>query len=202
MKISIIVEGKTEKVFIRYLRRFLEPRLQGKIPTLDLSPYDGRIPTEQKLRRLVFNLLKSADVVIALTDVYTGTSPPDFLDATDAKAKMRSWVGNEPRFRPHAAQYDFEAWLLPYWGYIQKLARHNKVAPNGNPEMVNHHNPPSQRLAEIFRIGERPGHYVKPRDAGRILEKNDLSVAVAACSELKAFVDTILTTCGADPALQ
>jgi hypothetical protein len=45
------------------------------MPTLDFVPYDGRIPTGDKLRRVVANLqtlrTKPADAVIALTDVYT-----------------------------------------------------------------------------------------------------------------------------------
>ncbi len=110
MKISIIVEGKTEKAFMLHLRKYLKKRLPTRMPKLDPVPYDGRIPKEKKLKRLVENLLQgsnAADYVIALTDVYTGTNPPDFENAADAKAKMRSWVGNEPRFHPHAAQYDF-----------------------------------------------------------------------------------------------
>lgn len=199
MKIAIIVEGKTEKAFLPHLRDFLKNRLAGETPKLDVLPYDGRIPKEDKLRRVVENLLrggKPADHVIALTDVYTGGTSPDFLDAQDAKKKMRQWVGAEPRFHPHVAQYDFEAWLLPYWPTIQKLAKHNKGAPGGNPETVNHHNPPAYRIKEIFEIGKCRESYVKPRDAARILRENDLSVAVAQCSELKAMINTILSLCG------
>jgi len=134
--------------------------------------------------------------VIALTDVYTGTTPPDFIDAQDAKNKMRRWVGEEPRFHPHVAQYDFEAWLLPYWGTIQKLAKHNKGAPSGNPETVNHQNPPAHRIREIFEIGGCQDSYVKPRDAARILRKNDLAVAIAQCAELKSMINTIFSVCG------
>ncbi|MCP4699339.1 MAG: DUF4276 family protein, partial [Gammaproteobacteria bacterium] len=65
------------------------------------------------------------------------------------------WVGKEPRFHPHAAQYDFEAWLLPYWTTIQRLAGHNKTAPGGVPEAVNHNKPPAYHIKEIFRIGNR-----------------------------------------------
>jgi len=199
MKICIIVEGKTEKAFIPYLRKFLEPRLPGRMPKLDIFPYDGRIPMNDKLKRIMTNLLRgrnSADYVVALTDVNTGTNPPDFTNAQDAKNKMRQWVGNEPRFNPHAAQYDFEAWLLPYWSTIQRLAEHNKTAPVGNPETVNHNKPPSKRIEEIFEIGRCRDSYIKPRDAGRILRDNDLSVAIACCSELKALVNTILSICG------
>ncbi len=199
MKISIIVEGRTEKAFLPYLRNFLKKRLAGGMPKLDVFPYDGRIPKGDKLRRIISSLLggkKPADHVIALTDVYTGTNPPDFIDAKEAKNKMRQWVGEEPRFHPHAAQYDFEAWLLPYWSTIQKLAKHNKAAPGGHPETVNHQNPPAYRIKEIFETGKCRDSYVKPRDAGRILRENDLLTAVNQCSELKAFVNTLLSICG------
>ncbi|MFP4309974.1 MAG: DUF4276 family protein [Desulfococcaceae bacterium] len=133
--------------------------------------------------------------MIALTDIYTGASPPDFIGAQDAKNKMRQWVGCERRFHPHAARYDFEAWLLPYWPTIQKLAKHNKGAPGGNPETVNHNNPPAHRIREIFEIGKCRDSYVKPRDAGRILRENNLSTAIDQCSELKSLINTILSVC-------
>ena len=199
MKITIIVEGKTEETFMPHLRRYLKSRLAGQMPKLDTSIYNGRIPKEDKLKRTVEIELggrDASDHVLALTDVYTGTNPPDFLDANDAKAKMRAWVGNEPRFHPHAAQHDFEAWLLPYWPMIQRLAGHNKTAPSGQPETVNHNNPPSYRIKEIFEIGRCRDSYVKPRDAGRILRDNDLSVAINQCPELKAFINTILSVSG------
>jgi hypothetical protein len=199
MKIAFIIEGKTEKAFVPYLRDFLMPRLQNKMPRIDCVPYDGRIPTGEKLKRVVSNLLtgvRPADHVIALTDVYTGSHPPDFHDATDAKTKMQQWVGHISQFHPHAAQYDFEAWLLPYWATIQRLAGHNKTAPSGNPEMVNHDNPPAYRIKEIFEIGQCRDSYIKPRDAGRILRENDLLEAVQLCPELKALVNTILRISG------
>jgi len=198
MKIALIVEGKTETAFLPHLRRLLQPRLEGNMPKLDPFPCDGRIPVKDKLKRVVQNLLSgrnAADHVIALTDVYTGSRPPDFTDALEAKNKMRRWVGAEPRFHPHAAQYDFEAWLLPYWPTIQKLAGHNQAAPGMNPEKINHENPPAHRIKAIFEAGQCRDSYVKPRDAGRILRDNDLSVSIAQCSELKAFLNTIISIC-------
>jgi hypothetical protein len=134
--------------------------------------------------------------VIALTDVYTGSNPPEFRNAEDAKEKMRQWVGVEPRFHPHVALHDFEAWLLPYWASIQDLTGHNKKAPAGQPETVNHNNPPAYRIKEIFELGQCRDSYVKPRDAGRILSKNDLAVAVNECPELKSLVNTIISVSG------
>ncbi|HBL29619.1 MAG TPA: hypothetical protein DD490_22525 [Acidobacteria bacterium] len=196
MKITILVEGATERVFLPPLRDFLKRHLT-QMPSLSVRPYDGRIPKGDKLRRIVEDLLTkrpTSDAVIALTDVYTGTS--DFADAADAKAKMNEWVGGNKRFHPHVAQHDFEAWLLPFWPTIQKLAKHNLRAPSGPPEQVNHGNPPARRIKEIFERGKCRDSYVKPRDALRILRDNDLSVAIEACPELKALVNTILRLSG------
>lgn len=194
MRSAILVEGKTEKAFMPSLRNFLSSRLQ-QMPQLDSKPYNGRIPKKDKLRRVVENHLTidNYDVVIALTDVYTGTN--DFIDAADAKKQMREWVGNNPKFYPHAAQHDFEAWLLPFWSTIQKLAKHNKSAPSGKPEQINHNKPPSRHIKEIFELGKCWDSYVKPRDAKRILEGKNLRDAALVCPELKAFLNTILELC-------
>lgn len=201
MKISVLVEGKTERAFKPHLVEFLKSRLAGRMPSVDFFPYVGRIPKEDRLRRTVEGLLRNgkvpSDAVIALTDVYTGTN--DFVDAADAKKKMRAWVGQNADFHPHAAQYDFEAWLLPFWSDIQSLAGHNKGAPSGAPETVNHNRPPSHHIREIFRTGSRRDDYSKPRDANRILRGKDLTVPANICPELKAFLNTILTLSGAGP---
>jgi hypothetical protein len=197
VRIAIIVEGKTEKAFMPYLRAYLKNHLTDKMPKIISYCYDGRIPKGDKLKRVVGNLLNgktAADHVIALTDVYTGDS--DFKDAADAKLKMENWVGEETRFYPHVAQYEFEAWLLPYWATIQKLAGHNKNTPSGNPETVNHDRPPASHIKEIFEAGKCRDSYVKPRDAGRILKENDLSIAINQCAELKTLVNTIISLSG------
>ena len=199
MRIAIICEGKTEKAFKAHLQDFLKTRLAGKMPKLDIVQYDGRIPTGPKLKRIVVRLLANsktpADAVIALTDVYTGSQPPEFETANVAKDKMREWVGDEKRFYPHTALHDFEAWLLPFWDRIQKLAGSNRAKPGTNPESVNHGKPPAHLLEEVFRTGQKGRAYVKPRDAGRILEGQSLLVAAEACQELKAFLNTILKLC-------
>jgi hypothetical protein len=201
LKISILVEGKTEMAFKPHLQSFLESRLAGRMPRLDMFAYDGRIPKERQLFRIVQKLLSygnpPSDAVVALTDVYTGSN--DFVDAADAIAQMRAWVGSEPRFYPHAAQYEFEAWLLPYWGEIQHIAGHNRNAPPGNPETVDHNRPPSYYIREIFRIGERRNTYSKPRDANRILRGKDLSLGARICPTLKSFLNTILNLSGGTP---
>jgi uncharacterized protein DUF4276 len=184
-----------------HLRAFLESKLAGRMPRLDFFPYDGRIPIGDKLKRVVEDLLgkgpSASDAVLALTDVYTGTN--DFTNAIDAKAKMQAWVGQNSRFYAHAAQYDFEAWLLPYWDEIQRIAGHNRNPPPGQPEAVDHNRPPSYHIREIFRIGSCRDDYSKVRDANRILRGKDLSVAALRCPELKAFINTIIQLSGGTP---
>jgi hypothetical protein len=195
VKIAILVEGATEVAFKEKLCTFLKTRLNQRMPRLKFISQHGRIPKEDKLRRVIENLLAGKDAydaVIALTDVYTGTN--DFRDANDAKDKMRQWVNNNPQFHPHAALHDFEAWLLPYWSTIQDLAHHRHSAPSGSPETVNHHRPPSYRIKEIFRAGGWQD-YSKPIHGKKILEKNELMLAIQACPELKSFVNTILSLC-------
>ncbi|MBU6385876.1 MAG: DUF4276 family protein [Planctomycetes bacterium] len=200
MRIAILVEGRTERVFQPFLRSFLSVHLQGQMPKLDFVPQDGGIPTNDKLLRVVEYLLNDrkspADAVIALTDVYTGKNPPVFLDANDAKQKLHQWVRGNPNFYPHVALYDFEAWLLPYWSKIQRLARTNRTPPSTNPEAVNHGNPPAYRLQEVFRTGGHKKSYSKTIDAPRILNGEDLLVSINACSELKSFVNRIIELCG------
>jgi hypothetical protein len=64
VKITILVEGKTERVFLPHLRDFIETRgLAGKMPLLHAYTYDGRIPKGEKLRRVVADLLAGAQYV-------------------------------------------------------------------------------------------------------------------------------------------
>lgn len=194
MKITIICEGKTEKAFKPCLHSFLKQRLPGQMPFLTFDVHNGAIPTDGKLKRVVHNLLRTgkrpSDAVIALTDVY-----PAFADSSDARRRMRQWVGKEPKFHPHVALHDFEAWLLPYWDRIKQLAGSNSAPFGASPEAVNHVNPPAHRLARLFEAGKCRDSYSKPRDASRILRDADLTIAINACPELKAFVNTILGLC-------
>jgi hypothetical protein len=199
VKITILVEGKTEQAFRPHLIAFLKPRLLDRMPRLDMFLYHGRIPMGEDLRRKVETLLggrRPSDAVIGLTDVYTGTN--DFVDAADAKAKMRQWVNHNPGFYPHVAQHDFEAWLLPYWSEIQRVAGHNRKAPHGPPEAVNHRRPPSAHIREIFEIGKCRDSYSKPRDAARILRDKDLAIAAEQCPEFKSFLSTIIMLSGGE----
>ena len=198
-RIAIIVEGATEKAFEKPLRSYLSERLADRMPSMKFISEDGRIPTGDKIKRDVERLLeKNYDEVVALTDVYTGSNPPEFSDAADAKAKMRQWVGPDPRFHPHAAQYEFEAWLFPFWSRIQSLSGSNRRCPSQTPETVNHDKPSAAHLNEVFRTGKNKRAYSKTRDGMAILRGQDIAVSAAACPELEAFLNTILSLSGGE----
>ena len=196
MKIVLLVEGRTEKAFLPILRAYIHGRLppDKDRPKLSVNRYDGRIPKQERLKKIVENEVRSgADAVIALTDVYTGST--DFKNADDAKKKMADWCNQHPSFYPHAALHDFEAWLLPYWDEIKTLSGSDRAAPAISPESVDHNKPPARLLAEVFLQGSKGRAYSKPRDAARILDKKDLTIAANSCSELKSFLNRILLLC-------
>ena len=91
MRIAILVEGKTEKAFIPHLRNFLELRLPGRMPKLDCVPFDGRLPTGDKMKRVVDRLLSDrkhpADIIIALTEYIQGPHRPISLMPQMLKGK-------------------------------------------------------------------------------------------------------------------
>jgi len=190
MKIAVLIEGETEQAFKQAIVRFLKIRLASNMPKLKFYPYKGQIPKDKKLKRVVNNFLRTHNAVIVLTDVYTGSR--DFMNAKDAKRKMKEWVGETDNFFPHVGCHDFEAWLISYWDDIQKIAGHNKSKPGNNPEKINHQKPPAYHIKEIFELGRCRDGYKKPRDGMRILRNKDLIISANECPELKAFLNTIL----------
>lgn len=195
VKISILVEGKTERAFKPHLITFLTSKLRGQMPRLDMFPYDGRIPTGAKLRRVVEDLLsigqRRSDAVIALTDVYTGTNA--FSDAADAKAKCAHGLVLMQGFIHTWRSTISKAGCCRIGPIYSKSLG---TAPGGPPEQVDHNRPPSYHVKEIFRNGTCRDDYSKARDANRILQGQDLGIAASLCPELKAFLNTIIGLSG------
>jgi hypothetical protein len=196
MKIVLLVEGKTETAFQEKLGAFLGERCeqQGK-PKIGLrtKPMDTRLMNAERVRERVMMSFRDPDVtrVLALVDVY-----PRFESAQEAKTFLRKAVGDEPRFHAHAAQFDFEAWLLPYWDDICKCLKVRKQKPAANPEQVNCLKPPSQHLIELYHLAKPPRSYDKARDGKAILRDKDLTVAANQCPELKDLLNTLLGCAG------
>jgi len=165
---------------------------------LEIKSLKGSLFSE-KLVRLVAQYASRNDVVgiVTVTDVY-----PKFRGAADAKTALRRHVGNsagEKAFRAHAAQYELEAWLLPFWDEIARsLGRTAERAkrPAGKPEEVNSQRPPSKHLEELFNRAGRK--YDKVRYASQWLTAGRLEAAATHCPELKDFLNSILELAGAE----
>ena len=189
-----MVEGKTEKALTEVLKKFLddqatrEGRPRVKVKT---KPLDTRLLNPERVRDQVALSLRDQQVVcvVGLVDVY-----PRFRSAQEAKEFLRQAASGEPKFHAHAAQFEVEAWLLPYWQEICRKLGVQRQPPGGNPEQVDLQRPPSRHLADLYRLANRP--YDKPRDAKSILNGKDLLVAANQCPEFKELLNTLLHCAG------
>ncbi len=194
MRIVLLTEGKTETALTDVLRDFLNerasregrPRIGLRTKRLDTRFLDLRRTSDEVVRSL-----RDPEVVcvVGLVDVY-----PYFASAQEAKQFLRRAAAEEPKFYAHAAQFETEAWLLPYWDEICRRLGVWRQPPGGNPEEVDLEHPPSRHLSDLFRLARRS--YNKPADARAILERNGLVAAASQCPELRSFLNTLLTSAG------
>ena len=105
--------------------------------------------------------------------------------------KIRDFIQDQLRERLADAE-----WLLPYRYTIKRLSGTNRPRIQGQPEQVDHNQPPAHRLKDTFRLGAKGRHYAETRDAARILRDQDLMVAIKAYPELKGLANTILCQYG------
>lgn len=170
------------------------------MPKLIARPLNSNVPPRRELIKIVRTLLQDeSDHVIILTDV---KGQNNFKDAQDAIAEIKSRLLDplevDPRVFVHAAQYEIEAWLIPYWPRIQKLALSQKAKPSKTPEQINNQNPPSKRLEEIWRTGgSKSKSYNKVLHLPKILNGQNLEHASKECPTLKSFLNRLLTLSGA-----
>ncbi len=201
-EIVLLVEGRTEIAIKQILKRFLDERCElENIPKvrLTLKPMDSRLLKPQVVKDQIAMNIARRDVVgvVALIDVACSGRPQQFNNAKEAIKFLSEIAPDENRYRAHAAQYDFEAWLLPYWESILKRLNQKKQIPSNNPETVNHNHPPSWHLQELYK---RAGYkYDKPRDALAILTGKDLLVSANKCPQFKAFLNSLLHFAGCKP---
>jgi len=196
MKIVVICEGATEAALMQGLRDFVQSRaVHEKRVGVSSRSLDG--PTiRRKLDRVARNLLEQDDVVgvVALSDVH-----PYYKNAKETKDALRRCAGSadkNPNFRAHAAQFEVEAWILPFWDEIAKHLSVNAASPGANPEQVNGQKPPSHHFKELYRRAKR--EFDKVLDGPRWLKSERLASAAGHCPELKSFLNSLLELAGAD----
>jgi hypothetical protein len=197
--IVLLVEGTTETALKEKLKTFLDERAIAEgSPKVALRTRDIMTLNPSRLRGRIRLELSHPQVtaVVGLIDVY-----PNFASAAKAKAFLHQAAGDEPRFYAHAAQYDVEAWLLPYWDNICRRIGVRRSTPGPHPEQVDCRRPPSKRLNELYRLARPPRKYVKTKEMASILRNKDLTIAANACPELKSLLNTLLDLSDLRPLL-
>jgi hypothetical protein len=203
LRIVLLVEGLTETAIVPVLREFLDAQCEASNKPrvgLDAKPLNSQLLRADVLRDHVTRALQAKDIlgVVALIDVVVSGRPQHFKTAAEAIAFLKAnGAPSDPRYRAHAAQHDFEAWLLPYWDSICTRLKVRKKLPGANPEAVNHHHPPSTHLADLYKLAKRT--YDKPRDGLAILRSKDLTVAAAQCPQFRLFLNSLLELAGCPP---
>lgn len=191
-KIVLLVEGQTEVMLREWLKVWLDAKCeQSGRPAvrLEVKPFAELLSPGKLKKRIELNL-QSNDVlgVVAIIDVKCSSRTP-FEDSAAAIKFLSAGLENEPRYRAHAAQYEVEAWLLPFWDSVCKKLKQKMQAPGANPEQVDHDKPPSHHLKQLYRKADR--HYDKTRDGPAIAKGKDIEVAAAKCPNLKKLLDSI-----------
>ena len=192
MRIVLLVEGETEIALKAVLKTFLDQHAtQHGQPYVRLQTRKIKSLNQESLGRQIRLELQAREnsAVVGLIDVF-----PRFKHANAAKdylveAARSASVGHG--FHAHAAQYDVEAWLLPYWDVICDRIGFRQSRPGHNPEEVDDVKPPSYLLRELYRRAKR--EYTKTDQMPIILADKDLTIAANACPEFKSFLNTLLT---------
>jgi len=191
--IVLLVEGSTEKALTNKIKEFLDECAQTHgHPKVALKPKPLMSTRTDELARRIRLELHDPRVmaVVGLIDVF-----PNFRNAEEAKSYLRhaaEQVGGVDRFHAHAAQYDVEAWLLPYWDDICRRVGVKQRHPGKNPEGVDDTSPPSHHLMELYLRAKPPRKYRKALEMPAVLRGQDLTVSAKACPEFKSLLNTLL----------
>jgi len=194
MKIVLLCEGDTELALKGALKPFLDTWCDERglrRVKIDVKPFDHSLNCKEIQRHLARHGRDSEVVVIGLADVY-----PKFRGAAQVKEFLANCVRDsefKDKFFPHAAQYEFEAWLLPFWDSICKRLGIKAKRPGANPEMVDDQKPPSKHLRELYaKAGRR---YEKVTEAVKILKGRPIEEAAEQCPQLQELLDTLVKLC-------
>ncbi|MCH7719816.1 MAG: DUF4276 family protein [Planctomycetes bacterium] len=195
MRVVVICEGKTEVTLRPAWTKLVQRRRLTKA-TAAIKTRAMRGPVCQpKLVRVVGELGAKSDVagIIVLTDVYPASSAQEVMGKIN---RLVAEAAPKAPCRTHVAQFDVEAWAMPFWDEIAASLGFEASRPRAKPEDINHKNPPSKRLRALYR---RAGYaYDKVRDGRKWLTADRLERAAKDCPQLKDFLNSLLEFAGAE----
>jgi len=138
--------------------------------------------------------------VVALLDLYGPTFyPPSQTDATSRRDWGRSHLQSmlqDPRYRPHFAVHEVEAWILAQPELLDSKVRKKLPGNAEAPETVNFNEPPAKLLDRLYNEVFRK-NYKKVVEGTKLFAKLDPEVVYAKCPSFKALADDLLALCPA-----
>ena len=180
-RLVIIVEGYTEYYFVtRILKKHL-PHLH--IEAINLQ--GGNISVELVINS-VKKVISNFDYVTTLIDYYGFNNPNQTSSADELENQMSASIAKDS-FLPYLQQHEFEALLFANKQMIEeKLGSNNQIQKiTSPPEEINHDNPPSKRLLNIFP------QFIKTSDGIAILESTDWNLLRKQCPRFSHWIQKL-----------
>jgi hypothetical protein len=199
MKFVLFVEGRTERVFQPFFKRYLDPRL-AKPVGIKIVRFAGWSDYTKEIKKKVdLNLsgLAGKEVVagIGILDLYgPGFYPKEKQTVKDryhwAKEHLEDEVDN-PRFYQHFAVHETEAWILADPMILPPAVKKALPGRSARPETVNFDEPPAKLLHQLYRE-KLKRKYKKTTDGAVLFEKLSPDTAGSKCPYLQKLLDQML----------
>ncbi len=200
MKIVVLCEGYTERDIVSDLfARWLNPRVTERVGFKAVRFNGWKQLVDDAPMKAELHLRDPKVLgVIALLDLYGPTFyPPDKRDAASRREWGMKYLKDQhpdPRYRPHFAIHEVEAWLLPQPDLFD--SRVAKKLPGKTPEEVNFNEPPAKLLDRLYNEALKRD-YKKVVEGTKLFRSLDPAMVYAKCPAFKALADDLLDLCPA-----
>jgi len=190
------VEGDTEALCLPpFFSRWLVTKIQGPV---DIRPvnFQGVASYKRDFAKRARIDLRSSVVagIIGVIDFYQSGFASGEGTVADkcgrAKAELEEKVGLA-NFYQHFAVHETEAWLFSDPRIFPQPVQ-SRLPTTQLPETINTNNPPSRRLAILYKDRLKGADYKKTIDGASLFSKLDPQVAYERCRHLKLLLDDML----------
>lgn len=181
VKLSVIVEGHTEKDFIK---KVLKPYLKNcKVREVNIR---GKVTVDRLVRHIRPEIAGGADHVTTLVDYY-GFGQEPLKPVENLEQEIRSHSGYAEKVIPYVQMYEFEALLFSDREKLAvclglKINQKNRLAVATAPEDINGRRPPARLLKEIH------SGYKKLQHASDIAIQIGIPAMMKACPRFAAWI--------------
>lgn len=185
-------KARQKSIFPQFLKRWLDEKSPRRVQIKAIVLSGTANYLKEISRRANLDLAQPHVIgALGVLDLYgSGLAYPDGTISHKygwARNKIESEV-RHARFRQHFAVHETEAWLLSQPSILPQAVR--DAIPNSPPETVNFQNPPSHRLADLYkrRLEKK---YTKPLEGAKLFRALDPNVARERCPHLALLLEDL-----------